>query len=147
MTCHLCKQFKCNITTMCWELVILLPCKQLLWRWGPDLWLFAISWFLQSDFVASRQQSNWSRTESVCISLLSVCYQFAVKWGQAGNYIQSVCDNMAIICDKSAKTANLSLSAANLLPSVNKEIQIWDRISEPNSNIVPARQQFNCKKL
>lgn len=29
------------------------------------------------------------------------------EWGQVANYIQSVCDNMAINCDKSTKIANL----------------------------------------
>lgn len=44
---------------------------------------------LQREFGASRLQLNGNNPKSAC-------HQCATEWGQAVNYIQSVCDNPAI---------------------------------------------------
>lgn len=54
----------------------------------------------------------------------SVRCQLAVEWGQAGNCMQSVCDDALINCDKLVKIANLLPSVINLLLSTCTEIYI-----------------------
>lgn len=47
----------------------------------------------------------------------SVCHQFGIEGGQDGNYMQSVCDNTVINCNKLAQITNL-------LPSTFTEVSI-----------------------
>lgn len=46
------------------------------------------------------------RGEKMAIRQGSICHQFfSIEWGQVGNYIQSVCNNTVITCDKSVAFA------------------------------------------
>lgn len=42
------------------------------------------------------------------------CYRYVIEWGHAGNEMQSVCDNITVNCDKSAKITNVLASVTNL---------------------------------
>lgn len=75
----------CSTTKMIAEynqFAVLLPLKWLLQGWGPGLRPLAVVGHLQSIKM----------TIKVSISLLSVCW--------VGNYMQSVCDNKVINCNK-----------------------------------------------
>lgn len=55
---------------------------------------------LESGYFPDRNQ--------VCNHLQSVCYQFAIKWGQVGNYMYSVLIIRGIKCDKSVEICCLN---------------------------------------
>lgn len=54
------------------------------------------------------------------VNLLSVCCEFVIELGEVGNYVSSVCDNMANNCDKSVEIINLCPTPAKLLLCIQK---------------------------
>lgn len=91
------------IATVCSHLTISLLLKRLIERWRPDLRPLVVSCRLQPIFGALRWQQKSNKMESVY-------NQFSNEWGQVGNCMQSVCDNVL-------------WWIANLLPSVASYIR------------------------
>lgn len=83
---------------------------------------------------------------AISLSQISLCYQFTSEWGQVGNYIQSVCDNIAINSHELEKSAYLLhiYMHRNLNELTTFRLQ-RNRYSEIPPKIVAAEWQFNCK--
>lgn len=62
--------------------------------------LLALTWLLQRQSVAVFKATLVGKDKG---KLETWCYHFAFKWDQVGNYVQFVCDNMVINCNKSVK--------------------------------------------
>lgn len=68
----------------------------------------------------------------------SVCSRSATEWGQVGNYVQSICDYVAINCDKSVTVIRLWPLAS----SAYTEIHISYLHSESSQGLMDVKQQF-----